>query len=96
MTRFAETIRDLLVDAPMSNNNVRDSFVVITILLCIFYGARYITTLQRLFLHGTDLQPGSSSSTGSSLMIDSEGRIIVVATPLALVMGCNLVVIAVF
>jgi hypothetical protein len=102
LSRFVEAFREFMEDAPLTSNAVRDSFIVGSIFIGIVLCAQYFATqhnrnnlLERLQYNDIDPQSGSPSSSGSSVSIDREGRIIVVV-PLALVMGSSLAIIAIF
>ena len=102
ISRLMEAIREFVEDEPLTSDMVRQSIIVGLSFVSLAYGARYVTTLQnrrrlqRAIPDTFGSQPGSAPLTGLSLSRDREGRIIVIVTPLALFMGCNVVIIAMF
>ena len=100
-SHLVEAIRDFLADEPMTSDTVKESIIFGLSVMSIGSGARYVTTLQnrRRLARASPVvfgsQPGSAPSSGTSLLLNRDGMIVVIVTSLALYMGCNVVIMAV-
>ena len=95
-SRFVETVRNFFYEEPLTEETWRDSIVLAIIMISITYGARYITYIQNRRLLGRVIpdQPGPPPFSGVEITA-RDGRIVLSITPLALYMGCTIVIIAV-
>jgi len=93
---FVEAVRNFFYEEPLTEETWRDSILLAIIMISITYGARYITYIQNRRLLGRLIpdQPGPSPFSGVEITA-RDGRIVLSITPLALYMGCTIVIIAV-